>query len=237
MNLFDQLARKQIQLRENLESRKFSHVGIKSFHHFQEVERGINDGSIDPKVYWEFETPVLLEELPNLSGEARRHWQASLAQVVYFRCQLNEYQNERKMIANEAKRVLHHNQALISLSETLGWGFYHWALAEDYYGRRQRAYAERGSKGGVARSIKRQEEDALLSCLVKAQLEHHPQRKNGWPDAWYASSLIAEAIQSIAKQQNLPVRQEGDDLLDTIFILLDEPGSVRDLYLKLTKRR
>ncbi|WP_146218657.1 hypothetical protein [Halomonas sp. LBP4] len=237
MDLVSNMKIKALQLQKNLGARKFSINGAVPGPALEDIEDDIFNGIINPKEYWGFEEPEILDHPLNITEEMRRHWFASQVQVAHFQHLIVLYHLGKVEMPDGGARIKHHVELSVEMAEALGWGFYHWACAEDFFGRRERAYAERGKSGGNANPLKRKEEDAILSGLVKAQLEHHPEGQRGWNDTDHAARALAKTIALIAEEQHFPIRQKGDKLMNDIFDLLEDAKDVRAVYDRFDRRK
>ncbi|SEM06495.1 hypothetical protein [Halomonas daqiaonensis] len=237
MDLISNMNIKALQLQKKLRDRKFAINGIAPGPSLEDIEDDIFNGVVNPKEYWRLDEPEILDRPMNLTEEMCWHWFASQVQEAYFRHLMIQYYSERKDMPEGGARIKHHIEISVEMAESLGWGFYHWACAEDFCGRRERAHAEKVKSGGNARSLKRNEEDVILIALVKAQLEHHPDAQRGWADTDHAARTLAKAIERIAEEQHFPVRQKGDKLMDEIYDLLEHTKDVKSVYDKFDRSK
>ena len=237
LDIVTALMEKCIQLRKVLRDRRLAHNGISSDPPLYEIRDNIVSGNINPKDYWKIVEFEVLDEKMKLREEMRYHRRASLTQVVYFGSLYHEHYDlwsERGERAYNKRRMI---ELTVEMGETLGWGFYHWAFAEDFFGRIAQFESKRAKMGGEAKSSKRNEEKTLLKCLVKSQLEHHPQRKKGWSNMYDTAEIIGKKIEEIAEEQNFPISKKGDDLQHEVIILIDENKDVASIYKNNSRSR
>ena len=234
MNLKSQLIVKKNELSKNLYDRRFSLAGI-DFSLQKEIDLKVFKNEINPKSYWHIIPIKKIEGPPQFTSLMRDYHTAAMVQVAFFEVTLHKDYEESMRIENPRKRAMHSNKALMDLSEILGWGFYYWAFAEDFYGRVQRAYALKAKKGGDAKAAKREESDVLLSCLVKSQLEYFSPSAQGWPNTTETARFLTKSIEQLVAENKLPIGQRKD-LLGDIFYMIDEDYDVNKVYKKFSKK-
>lgn len=232
MSFKSQLIVKQIELAKNLNERKFSLAGL-DFSYQKELELKILKNEIDPKSYWHVIPVEKLEEPPPFTKLMRDYHTASMVQVAFFEVALRKANEEEAEIDNPKKIAYHSNKTLLALSEILGWGFYYWAFAEDFYGRLQRASAFKAKKGGEAKAAKREESDILLRCLVKSQLENFIPSSRGWPNMAETARLLTKSVEKLVADNKLSIGPR-DDLLGDVFYMLDEDVNINKMYRKFS---
>jgi len=234
--MISELTRQQLTLQQRLEDRKFAANGIEYVPALSQLEAMIVSQQLDPRDDWRLGTRELEKDTYRNAQQAiRDHWLSAYHQVAYFQYLLHEGQSKRRQIDHPKKQMLHDNQLLMSLSETLAWGHYHWAFAEDFFGISVRIYGERARTGGQAKADRYEENQAILRCLIKLQLEHHPPSEKGWPDPNEASEQLAEAVERLVKEQHFPIKPCGEDLVWEIFNLLMDNKSVNKVYEECRK--
>lgn len=235
MSFKSQLIVKQNELAKNLNERKFSLAGLDFFHQ-KELELKIIKNEIDPKSYWHVIPVEKLKGPPPFTKLMRDYHTAAMIQVAFFEVTLCKANEEEVGIDSPRKIAFHSNKTLLSLSEILGWGFYYWAFAEDFYGRLQRASAFKAKKGGEAKATKREESDVLLRCLVKSQLENFSPNSKGWPSMAETARLLTNSVEQLVADKKLPIGQR-DDLLGDIYYMLEERDDVYKIYNKFSRVR
>ncbi|WP_139794493.1 hypothetical protein [Vreelandella lionensis] len=153
MSMISELTRQQLTLQQRLEDRKFAANGIDYVPALSQLEAMIVSQQLDPRDDWRLGTRELEKDTYRNAQQAiRDHWLSAYHQVAYFQYLLHEGQSKRRQIDHPKKQILHDNQMLMSLSETLAWGHYHWAFAEDFFGISTRIYAQRARSGGRVKS-------------------------------------------------------------------------------------
>jgi len=235
VNIQSQLIHKKIELKKNLNERRFSLARF-DYSLQEELERKILSNELNPRDYWCFIPIEKLEVPPQFTKLMRDYHTAAMVQVVFFEITLQNYYEESKNIENSKKLILHKNEVIMNLSEILGWGFYYWAFAEDFNGRVQRAQSLKASKGGSTKANKRAEKDVLLSSLVKWKLEHYPPDK-GWPDLPATALLLAKSIEEFEAEHKFPIGEREDILEDIISILdVNDVKKVYEMFAKNSRK-